>query len=81
MQKPHAKKWDELKEIHEQIKRRSLSPLTKTDPIITAPEKEDDVIEVVNEADAEHALVMNVSCYPMATQYPTNISLMSIKIL
>lgn len=46
MQKPHAKKWDEL-----------------------------------NEVDAELALVRDVSCYPMATQYLTNISLIRIEIL
>jgi hypothetical protein len=30
--------------------------MTKADPIITAPEERDDLIEVVNEVEAEYAL-------------------------
>jgi len=44
---------DELKEIHDEIRRRSLSRLPKTDHIITATEDSDDEVEFANDADAE----------------------------
>ena len=50
---------DESKGLHKRKKRRRSYPIIKADPTITAPEERDDLIEVVNEVDAEYALDMD----------------------
>ncbi len=47
---------DEAKGIHKRKRKRRSAFMGKTDPIIFAPEERDDVIEVVNEVDAEYAV-------------------------
>ncbi|MGD0819415.1 MAG: FYDLN acid domain-containing protein [Desulfomonilia bacterium] len=47
---------EEAKGLHKRKKRRRPFTMTKADPIITAPEERDDLIEVVNEVEAEYAL-------------------------
>jgi hypothetical protein len=50
---------DESKGMRKRKRKRRSAYMGKTDPIISAPEERDDVIEVVNEVDAEYALDMD----------------------
>jgi uncharacterized protein (TIGR02300 family) len=47
---------DEAKGMHKRKKKRRPFTMIKANPTITAPEERDDVIEVVNEVDAEYVL-------------------------
>ena len=47
---------DESKAKHKRKKKRHLSPFVRTDHTITAPVESDELIEIVNEVDAEYAL-------------------------
>jgi hypothetical protein len=47
---------DEAKGIHKRKKKKRPYPMIKADPTIIAPQEKDDVIEVVNEIDAEYTL-------------------------
>jgi hypothetical protein len=50
---------DEAKGLHKRKRKRRSHAMIKADPTITAPEEGDDVIEVVNEVEAEYALDMD----------------------
>ena len=45
--------------MHKRKRKRRPFSMTKADHTISAPEERDDVIEVVNEVDAEYALDMD----------------------
>ena len=47
---------DESKAKHKRKRKRHLSPFVRTDHAITAPVESDELIEVVNEVDAEYTL-------------------------
>jgi len=47
---------DESKETHKRSRRGRSTFMAKADPVIFAPEEKDDVIEVVNEVEAEDAV-------------------------
>jgi uncharacterized protein (TIGR02300 family) len=50
---------DEAKGIHKRKKRHRPSTFVRTDHVITAPVESEDMIEVVNEVDAEYAVDMD----------------------
>ena len=50
---------EESKRVLKRKKKRRAFSMVKADPTITAPEERDDLIEVVNEVDAEYALDMD----------------------
>jgi hypothetical protein len=47
---------DEAKVLHKRKRRRRSFYTAKAEPVIFAPEERDDVVEVVNEVDAEYTL-------------------------
>jgi hypothetical protein len=50
---------EEAKRMLKRKKKRRSAYMGKTDPIISAPEERDDLIEVINEIDAEYTLDMD----------------------
>jgi uncharacterized protein (TIGR02300 family) len=50
---------EETKRMHKRKKKRRSAYMGKTEPTISAPEERDDLIEVVNEVEAEYALDMD----------------------
>jgi hypothetical protein len=50
---------DESKGVHKRKRKRRLSTFVRTDHTITSPVERDDVIEIVNEVDAEYTLDMD----------------------